>query len=181
MKIYVIYDTTITEHPEMNDAPGPLGETSYMVAYSDKKEYAEEYMEYRKKKVFKMKTYKMSKSEFTMFRNQNAMRELRYFELTTRTDEYKTHITEINVIMTPAEHHTLEDMGVYFGCEHISFHDVRLFKKKYARALGLLEYSNMQRLILSHHETCGMDYDLPNAFFDELSGFVFLHSEEFKG
>ena len=180
MKVYVVYNITYEEHPEMTGAVGPLGERAYLAAFTDSEKMLDKFMAYRKKKVFKIKKYKMSKSEFTRFRNQNAQREIINFDLTTRDPEDTTHVIECTVPMTAAEHNLIEDMSQTFGCQHVNFHDCRVFAKKYVKALSALEYPNIQRFMISYAESCGLDYDLPNAFFDELAGFAALNIGDFK-
>ena len=180
MKVYVVYEKGLLEHPEHNGMTGPLGEAEYMQAFTNSEKLLDEYMRIRKKKLFKVKKYKMSKKEYTKFCNNNALRELQSFELTTRSDDSPIDHREMPIIMTPCEYNTLSEAGQYFGCENITFNDSKLFKEKYRRALSVLEYDSIQRLMMSFAESMGMDYDLPNAFFDELSGYVAINAEYFK-
>ena len=182
MKVYVIYDTENEEHPEMKSAVGPFGETFLIAAFTESEEYARIYVECRKKKVFKIKKYKLSKKEFTKLCNNFALRKLQKFKLTTRIKGTHTSATEAKVIMTPSEYNIVTETASTFGCEHMAFQPVEIFKDKYARALMDLEYRSISMLNMNNvsYDFCDFAAEVPDASLDEVAVYVAHNINDFK-
>ncbi len=186
MKVYVIYDKDTMEHPEITGgAPGPFGELMCMVAYTDSEKRARKYIDCRAKKVFKLKTYKMSKRDYVKLVNNYALRELKEFRLTTRNGKSHTSSREVKIVMTGAEHNTLTDETATFGCSRVSFAPIEFFKEKYLIALVKLEYKSIGSVNaynVGNDDMYGTGWgdDLPDASVDEVAAYININLDDFK-
>lgn len=180
MKVYVIYDTENEEHPEAHGAPGPFGSTHYMAAFTDSEKYAHKYIDCRRKKIFKLKKYNMSKKDFTKLCNSFALRKLQEFDLTTRVKGSHTSETEVKVVMTPSEYNVLSDDFATYKCNSLFFVSVDIFKNKYAKALLDLEYVSIASINTSVISNTEYPCDAPNASLDEVAVYIANHFDDFK-
>lgn len=187
MKVYVIYDTENQEHPEISGgAPGPFGKKCLMVGFTNSEKLAEKYIQHRKKKVFKLKTYKMDKKDYVRLCNSYALREIQEFKLTTRVDGTHTSSREVKLPLTPSEYNIVSEANATYGCQHIAFYPVDIFDRKYGLALLKLEYSTIAAVnegMVStdgQFDECVLCDGLPDASMDEVAVYVANNFDDFK-
>lgn len=187
MKVYVIYDTETQEHPEVSGgAPGPFGKKDLMVGFTDSEKLAEKYIQHRKKKVFKLKVYKMDKKDYVHLCNNYALREIQEFKLTTRVEGTHTSSREVKLPLTPSEYNIVSEVNATYACQHIAFYPVDIFTRKYGLALLNLEYATIaavnEGMVSSGGPFDGCEFSdgLPDASMDEVAVYVANNFDDFK-
>ena len=187
MKVFVIYDTENQEHPEVHGgAPGPFGKKELMAGFTKSEKLAEKYIQHRKKKIFKLKVYKMDKKDYVRLCNNYALREIQEFKLTTRVDGTHTSSREVKLPLTPSEYNIVSEVNATYACQHVAFYHVDLFARKYGLALLKLEYHSIASVnegIVSSGDPfneCALSDGLPDAFIDEVAVYIANNFDDFK-
>lgn len=115
-----------------------------LIAYTKSKEILDKYKEQRDMKKINVRKSYVTRNELRKFTGKFPSKSLSQYELITTINHIDT-IT-LSVVLTHGEMCSIEDFDYSYAPTLKKLLPITVFKKKYKKALKILEYHNLYRL-----------------------------------